>query len=101
MVNDDVTDLTDEENEESDRLAKLHAEAEARAQAFQAWWSSPDGEVYRNLHRQVNKEAAQAAFRAGWTAAVDALARLDDDGPYSDPLARLCDDIDPDDLGDA
>lgn len=66
--------------EDSELFKELQAEAAARAQAFQTWWASADGDNYRNLHRKVSKAEADDAFRAGWGAYGEALDQMDDGG---------------------
>ena len=73
MVNDPAN-----EKEDAEAVAADQAEAEARAAAFQTWWSSPFGAAYRNHYKKVNKAEAYEAFRAGWSAVLDAMVDADD-----------------------
>ncbi len=78
MVNKPYPSANDEADAALTQQEELHAEAAARAKAFQTWWSGPFGDTYRNLHKKVSKAEAQDAFRAGWTAVVNALDEMGD-----------------------
>ncbi len=77
MTADDRISLAGEpyDQEDADAAAEAGAEREARAKAFQAWWSGPFGDNYRNLHRKVSKAEALDAFIAGWLGYRDAMER--------------------------
>ena len=78
MVNDPAN-----EQEDAEDVVAAQAEAAARADAFQAWWSGPFGDNYRNIYKKVTKTEAYDAFRAGWAAVLDAMVDADD---YTEPL---------------
>jgi hypothetical protein len=69
------------ETNSDDRIIQERAEVEARAAAFQAWWSSHWGDAYRSQNpKNSDKTAVKDAFNAGWIAyreAVDALDEAD------------------------
>lgn len=77
------------DQDDADAVAEANAEREARAKAFQAWWSGPFGDNYRNIHRKVGKAEALDAFRAGWLAVLDALAPEDEDEGVNDWVGDL------------
>ena len=86
MVNDPAN-----EKEDAEAVAADQAEAAARADAFQTWWSGTFGAAYRNHYKKVNKAEAYEAFRAGWTAVLDEMVDTDD---YDIAAAETVDPVD-------
>ncbi len=74
------------DQDDADEVANAQAEVEARAKAFQSWWSGPFGDNFRVIHPKTSDKAtAKDAFTAGWAAVVNAL----DAFPYDDHEAQL------------